>query len=261
MAKLAILAIAATLAQPLQAQPTTFNCLTREVWSPAKTLWCRQLLDTAWLLDSPDGAGAPTLQFAKNNQIMGSGGCNQFTGTLKIQDVKSNTTLPITTGAIAATLRSCIPDISDREAKYFAALRQAKQLRLDGAFLLIDVAGRDQPLRFTKLNDSNRLGFDLSLLFRRIWQANDRDRRIYAFMPNGTVLETNCQNTYAIATWVIDKSNPRMLKISQNQKHRFSLTIEQLTDTDLQMQLRSGETSRPTSLRLKAVNQEANCLS
>jgi heat shock protein HslJ len=57
-------------------------------------------------------------------QISGSGGCNNFTGSFTLGDVNP---LLMTTGSLAATQKACPDAVLDQETSYFAALEGVVQ--------------------------------------------------------------------------------------------------------------------------------------
>jgi heat shock protein HslJ len=140
-----------------------YNCLTKEVWSIDKKLWCKQLVNTEWLLEDLNGKGVidnlqSTIKFMppvkssfSTGQISGSGGCNRYNADFKVRISKTNSQLPIQVGVIASTLMMCPPAIADQEQKFLDALGRSQRLKLDGSFLLIYADGIDQPLKFTQL--------------------------------------------------------------------------------------------------------------
>jgi heat shock protein HslJ len=138
-----------------------YNCLTKEVWSPSKQLWCHQLVNTEWLLEDLNGKGVidnlqTTLKFSREvnqsyPQVSGTGGCNRYTAELKVTETKTNSELPIQIGTAASTLMMCSPTIADQEQKFLDALRRSYRLKLENSFLLIYARGIDKPLKFTQL--------------------------------------------------------------------------------------------------------------
>jgi heat shock protein HslJ len=140
-----------------------YNCLTKEVWSPDKQLWCQQLVNTEWLLEDLNGKGvidnlqstikfmAPVKSSQSTGQISGSGGCNRYNAELKVREPKTNLELPIQVGTIASTLMMCPPAIANQEQKFLEALGRSYRLKLEGSFLLIYAGGIDKPLKFTQL--------------------------------------------------------------------------------------------------------------
>lgn len=82
---------------------------------------------------------------------------------------------------------------------------------------------------------------------------------IYIFLPNGTLLETSCVETYRVATWTVEKKFPRQLKVVEDRQLAFLANIEELTDTTLHLKkelVRSKETQEVT---LDAVDGEFVC--
>ncbi|AFY75335.1 heat shock protein [Synechococcus sp. PCC 7502] len=291
MQKLATLALAiATISlSPIQAnaqfpnqfqnqsivfKSTKFNCLTKEVWSPSKKLWCHQLVNTEWLLEDLNGAGVidnlqSTLKFTQagtssqnTGQITGMGGCNRYISELTTREINRPSELPIRIKAIATTQKLCSPAVMNQEQKFLAALRQAYRIKLDGSFLWIYVNGSDRPLKFTQLNpkpDLKPANNDLSQLFSRAWQTQGLKKFVYVFLPNGTFLETSCNNSYAITTWTIDKTAPQVLKVQIKQKLAFTLTILELTDTNLQLQMKVANSNATENIKLTAISEELTC--
>ncbi|BAU14190.1 hypothetical protein LEP3755_47350 [Leptolyngbya sp. NIES-3755] len=132
-----------------------YNCLTREVWSPAKRAWCNaqnrmNLENTAWLLEDLSGTGVldraqTTLQFDQSNRLTGRGGCNRYFAEFDRQGDRFKV------GAIGATKKACSPALMNQETRFFQALQRAERIRFERSFLLIDVEGSDQPLRFSRM--------------------------------------------------------------------------------------------------------------
>ncbi|GAP97004.1 META domain-containing protein [Leptolyngbya sp. NIES-2104] len=149
--------ISPSVAAPSRSVPR-YNCLTREVWSPAKQAWCNRyrmnLTNTEWLLEDLSGTGVldraqTTLRFDSTNRLTGRGGCNQYFAEFQQQGNAFKV------GAIGATKKACSPALMNQETRFFEALQQAQRVRLDGSFLLIDVEGSDQPLRFSRITEKS----------------------------------------------------------------------------------------------------------
>jgi hypothetical protein len=107
---------------------------------------------------------------------------------------------------------------------------------------------------------------DLTQLFSRIWSFTNSNApskpplsSIYIFLPNGTLLETSCTETYRIATWTIDKQAPRMLRVMEDGKLAFTATITELTDTTLRLQQILARSNERRELTLTAVEKEFVC--
>jgi|GEM_PF-1092099 len=109
-----------------------------------------QLIGTEWLLEDLGGKGVmdnvqTTLKFFDDNRIGGSGGCNNYFGSYKIDnDV-------FTVSGIGSTFKLCPEAVMNQESSYFQALEKTRNIRLDGPYLLIVVEGLEQPLKFTEI--------------------------------------------------------------------------------------------------------------
>ena len=105
---------------------------------------------------------------------------------------------------------------------------------------------------------------DLTQLFSRIWRVTASPSQpasgsIYVFLPNGTLLETSCTETYRIATWTIDKQAPRVLRVVEDGQLAFTAAINQLSNTTLRLQQTLAHGNEKRSLTLTAVEQEFVC--
>lgn len=91
----------------------------------------------SWELVTLQAAGQPaeettgaglTIAFAADGRVSGSGGCNQFSGTFTVATEGQLAFLPL-----AATARACLQSgVAEREARYFATLREVGGYLLDG---------------------------------------------------------------------------------------------------------------------------------
>ncbi|HEY9629103.1 MAG TPA: hypothetical protein V6C84_17510 [Coleofasciculaceae cyanobacterium] len=104
---------------------------------------------------------------------------------------------------------------------------------------------------------------DLTQLFSKIWRVTEPSsaapNSLYVFLPNGTLLQTSCVETYAIFPWTIDKAVPNVLKVDENGRPAYTAEILELNDTTLRLQQKlilSGETKEIT---LSAVEEEFVC--
>lgn len=105
---------------------------------------------------------------------------------------------------------------------------------------------------------------DLSLLFSRIWRVTSAANQpapgsIYIFLPNGTLLQTSCVETYRIATWRVDKAAPQVLRVTEDGRLAYTDTITRLTDTTLQVQRTLTQSKEKQLLTLAAVQKEFVC--
>jgi hypothetical protein len=105
----------------------------------------------------------------------------------------------------------------------------------------------------------------LGRLFRRVWRISKASvappsGSIYVFLPNGTLLETSCVETYRIATWAADPKEPGVLRVVEDGRPAFSAKVGETTGKTLRLQqtmlLGNNETRE---LTLTAVDQEFVC--
>ena len=69
----------------------------------------------------------------------------------------------------------------------------------------------------------------LTSLFSHIWRMSKAPSQpapgsIYIYLPNGTLLETSCVETYRVATWTVEKKFPRQLKVVEDRQLAFLAT-------------------------------------
>lgn len=107
-------------------------------------------------------------------------------------------------------------------------------------------------------------GPSLSQLFSRVWRVTKAPSQppsgsIYVFLPNGTLLQTSCVETYRVAAWTVDKSAPRVLRVVEDGQLAYTATIAQLTDTTLQLQKNLVRSNEKQAVTLTAVQQEFVC--
>lgn len=106
---------------------------------------------------------------------------------------------------------------------------------------------------------------DLSRLIGRIWLISDdpfgsASGSIYVFLPNGTLLETSCVETYRIATWSADKSEPGTLHVTEDNRPAFTAKLGKATDKTLGLQKTLLLGNRETrDLTLTAIDKEFFC--
>src|SRR5262245_7285904 len=98
------------------------------------------LVGTAWLAWDINGRGPGDKTYAtlvfNPGRISGSGGCNQFSGTLQVKaDVWQ-------ASDIALTRMECAPQLMKEEASFIEALEAARSHRIEGGLLtLLDESG------------------------------------------------------------------------------------------------------------------------
>jgi hypothetical protein len=101
-------------------------------------------------------------------------------------------------------------------------------------------------------------------LFNHVWRVSDPAHTwapgsIYIFLPNGTLLETSCVETYRVALWSIDKAQPDVLRVTEDQQQVFSVTLGESTASTMHLHqtlLRSKETRE---LTLTSIGKEFVC--
>jgi hypothetical protein len=107
-------------------------------------------------------------------------------------------------------------------------------------------------------------GRDLTQLFSHIWQVTDTLSKpapgsIYVFLANGTLLQTSCAETYRIARWSIDKSDPSVLRVVEDGQLAFTASITELTSQTLKFRQKLARGNETRSVTLKAVEREFVC--
>ena len=75
----------------------------------------------------------PTIEFGEDDQVSGTGGCNDFTGTYTVDGEA------LTFGPLAATMKACSePDgVMEQETAFMGLLQSAAGYKLDGGQLQI----------------------------------------------------------------------------------------------------------------------------
>jgi heat shock protein HslJ len=112
-----------------------------------------ELIGTEWGLEEIDGSGVAdnvqsTLRFERNDRIIGWGGCNRYFTGLR------STGNGIKLGPIGSTRRICPPVVMDQEDRFFEALENARAIRIEGPYLMIECEGIKKPLKFVRLKSS-----------------------------------------------------------------------------------------------------------
>ncbi|HEY9444599.1 MAG TPA: META domain-containing protein [Gemmatimonadales bacterium] len=107
------------------------------------------LVGTTWRLENLPGtavldSAAPTLEFPTEGQAAGSASCNRFTAPVTVAGDS------VTFGPLAVTRMACPEAVMSQESAYLDALGKAERFRVEGPFLYIYSAGREEPLRFIR---------------------------------------------------------------------------------------------------------------
>jgi hypothetical protein len=102
-----------------------------------------------------------------------------------------------------------------------------------------------------------------SQLSAHIWRVESSASRgflgsIYIFVPDGTLLETSCKETYRIAAWSPDPKSPQSFQVVEDGRVAFTATVRDATATSLSLdrRLMHGETDQ---LKLTAMMGEFVC--
>lgn len=100
------------------------------------------LIGPTWVAEDIDQRGAmdmlqSSITFTPEGDAQGSGGCNSFRGTYKLDGVG------LTLGPLAGTRRACPEAIMDQEARFHDALGRVRSFRIEqGLLYLLDEQGR-----------------------------------------------------------------------------------------------------------------------
>lgn len=105
---------------------------------------------------------------------------------------------------------------------------------------------------------------NLAPLFSHIWRITKAPSQpapgsIFIFLANGTLLETSCAETYRIATWTIEKTSPRELRVVEDQQLAFTANIAELTNSALTMQKHLVRSKETQEVVFTAVEREYVC--
>ena len=109
------------------------------------TLPRHALIGTSWLAQAIDGTVADpavqsTVTFQREDQVIGSGGCNRYFGRLGL----SGSTLSIS--GVGNTRMMCSPvPVMQQEQRFLEALQASVAWRREGdTLILLDLAGRER---------------------------------------------------------------------------------------------------------------------
>jgi hypothetical protein len=105
---------------------------------------------------------------------------------------------------------------------------------------------------------------DIDFLFHRIWRVTrspspPAQGSIYIFLPNGTLLETSCSESYRIATWTRDEKDTRSLHVVEDHRDVFTATMTELNEKTLHLQQKLTRGNQTNDLTLTGVEQEFVC--
>ena len=105
---------------------------------------------------------------------------------------------------------------------------------------------------------------DLAPLFAHIWRIDSptpypNSGSIYIFLPNGTLFEGSCVETYRIATWKADPAKPRTLIVTEDGSPAFTAAISEITSTKLRFEQNLLFAKERRDFTLTAIDKEFVC--
>jgi hypothetical protein len=105
---------------------------------------------------------------------------------------------------------------------------------------------------------------DLGKLFARMWQVTKAPQKpargaMWVFLPNGTLLETSCVETYRVAIWSADKTDPRKLTVVEDRQPAFTAEIEELTDQTLRVKQKLTRQEEVQEMAFTGIEGEVVC--
>ncbi len=104
----------------------------------------------------------------------------------------------------------------------------------------------------------------LQSVFSHVWRVTKAPSTpppgsIYIFLPNGTLLETSCVETYRVANWTVDKAAPRVLRVVEDRQLAFTANIAELSDSTLRLQKHLVRSKETQDVTYSAVEGEFVC--
>jgi putative lipoprotein len=108
-----------------------------------------QLTGAKWVAEDIDGRGViddaqSTVEFVAEDRIAGRGGCNQYSGNVKLNGTK------IQVSPLISTKMACVPALMDQESRFLQALQAARSLKLEDTKLLVLDESGTQRLRLDR---------------------------------------------------------------------------------------------------------------
>lgn len=105
---------------------------------------------------------------------------------------------------------------------------------------------------------------DLSLLFSKIWQVTEAPfdpapGSINVFLPNGTLLQTSCVETYAITGWTADRDVPNRIQVNEGGRPVYNAEILELSNTTLKLRRSLIPSNETQEITYTAVEEEFIC--
>ncbi|MBD1911007.1 MULTISPECIES: hypothetical protein [unclassified Leptolyngbya] len=105
---------------------------------------------------------------------------------------------------------------------------------------------------------------DLTILFSKIWRVSSAPSdpapgSINVFLPNGTLLQTSCVETYAISGWTADREVPNRLQVTEGGQPVYNAEILELSNTTLRLRLNLIPSNETQEITYTAVEDEFTC--
>jgi hypothetical protein len=104
----------------------------------------------------------------------------------------------------------------------------------------------------------------LAPFLNRVWRVSNSPYgpaggSIYIFLGNGTLLETSCAETYRIALWSVDQTQPDTLRVVEDQQPVFTATLGEASGNALRLHQKFLRGSETREITLTAVDHEFVC--
>jgi hypothetical protein len=132
------------------------------------------------------------------------------------------------------------------------------------AFSFCLFACSNKPPGTLKIEVSSTPKKGLPELIGRIWRVSDApygpaSGSIYIFLPNGTLLETSCVETYRVALWSVDKAQPDTLRVVEDRQPAFTATIGEAGANTLHLHRKLLRSAEVQEITLTAIDGEFVC--
>jgi hypothetical protein len=114
----------------------------------------------------------------------------------------------------------------------------------------------------TSVQNSSQNNFEP--LLNRVWRVSNSAYgpaagSIYIFLSNGTLLQTSCVETYRVALWSVDKTQPSTLRVVEDQQPVFTATIGESEGGTLRLRQKMLRGSEVRDITLTSVDSEFVC--
>jgi hypothetical protein len=119
----------------------------------------------------------------------------------------------------------------------------------------------DKPEGTIQAEISSDPRFAFTRLLNRIWRVSNAPASgsIFIFLRSGTLLETSCVETYRIAVWSVDKTQPDTLRVVEDRQAVFTATLGESTGNTLHLHKKLLRSREVQDITLTAVDGEFVC--